>query len=320
MSLRLTVIVPTWNRPEELSRCLRALAGQTLPADQVLAVVREGDWPTVQAVEAARQLLPALARVPVSVPGQIAAMNAGLEAATGDVVAFTDDDAAPRPDWLQRIEAHYAANPRVGAVGGRDWIHHGDQVVEGSADLVGTVQWFGRVVGNHHLGVGGPREVDVLKGACLSFRRAALGTLRFDERLLGAGAQVHNELSVCLPLRRRGWTILYDPAVAVDHYEASRSLEGRVGHFDADALAVFNASYNEALMVWEHVGPLRRGVFVAWSLLVGTTRAPGLVQAIRFTPRWGRHAWRRFAATQRGKFRCFLGPPGNAAPRVGEAR
>lgn len=45
----------------------------------------------------------------------VAKKNAGLGLATGEIVCFMDDDAAVRPDWLERIVACYA-EPSVGAV------------------------------------------------------------------------------------------------------------------------------------------------------------------------------------------------------------
>jgi cellulose synthase/poly-beta-1,6-N-acetylglucosamine synthase-like glycosyltransferase len=102
-------------------------------------------------------------------------MNAGLDAACGDIIAFTDDDAAPHTDWLERIEAHFLSDTNIGGVGGRDWVYHGTQLEEGEREVVGQVQWFGRVIGEHHLGVGEAREVDVLKGVNMSFRRSAIG-------------------------------------------------------------------------------------------------------------------------------------------------
>lgn len=52
------------------------------------------------------------------------------------------------------------------------------------------IQWFGRIIGNHHLGVGLPQKVDFLKGANMSYRAQVLATLRFDTRLRGAGASL----------------------------------------------------------------------------------------------------------------------------------
>jgi glycosyltransferase involved in cell wall biosynthesis len=80
-------------------------------------------------------------------------MNAGMDAAGGDIIAFTDDDAAPHTDWLEGIEAHFLSDTNIGGVGGRDWVYHGTQLEEGEREVVGQVQWFGRVIGEHHLGV-----------------------------------------------------------------------------------------------------------------------------------------------------------------------
>ena len=75
-------------------------------------------------------------------------------------MALTDDDAEPRNDWIERIKHHFE-QPEVGGVGGRD-----DQVVNpGRADRVGELQWFGRLVGNHHLGVGDARPSTFSKGS-----------------------------------------------------------------------------------------------------------------------------------------------------------
>src|SRR4028118_1425239 len=216
--MSITVLIPTYRRPKDLARCLEALQKQTRPADEVLVVVRDTDAETWTFLKAFNPDLLPLRTVTVSVTGVVAAMNAGLDTAQGDIIAIVDDDGAAHTDWLERVEAHYLADSRVGAVGGRDWVYHGTQLEDGACKVVGRLQWFGRVIGNHHLGVGEPREVDVLKGANSSYRRAAIADLRFDKRLRGTGAQIHNELPFCLALRRAGWKIIDDPMVAIDHY------------------------------------------------------------------------------------------------------
>ena len=192
--MNITVIVPTYRRPKDLSRCLEALKKQTRPADELLVVVRNTDAETWIFLETFTSETLPLRTVTVSAPGAIAAMNAGLDAASGEIVSFTDDDAAPHTDWLARIEPHFLSDSRVGGVGGRDWVYHGTDLVEGAKEVVGQVQWFGRVIGNHHLGVGEAREVDVLKGVNMSFRRAAMKGRHFDQHMRGTGAQVHFEL------------------------------------------------------------------------------------------------------------------------------
>ena len=114
----------------------------------------------------------------------------------------------------------------------------------------------------------------------MSYRHAAIAGLRFDTRLRGGGAQVHNDLAFSLAVRRNGWKVLYDPDVAVDHYPAAR--------FDEDArrsvshVAYRNAAFNQALILCEALGGARAWVFLVWATAVGTRSAPGLLQLLRF--------------------------------------
>jgi cellulose synthase/poly-beta-1,6-N-acetylglucosamine synthase-like glycosyltransferase len=228
----------------------------------------------------------------------VQALNSGLEAASGDIFAITDDDAAPRVDWLERIDAWFASDARIGGVGGRDWVHHGERLENSVRSVVGKLEWYGRCVGNHHLGVGGAREVDFLKGANMSYRRAAIGTLRFDTRLRGSGAQVHNDLGFSLAVRRSGWKLIYDPQVAVDHYPAER--------FDEDARRVAsdsayrNAAFNQALILCEALGRSRAWLFLMWAMTVGTRSAPGLLQLLRLYASEGSAALTKTRATLMG--------------------
>jgi glycosyltransferase involved in cell wall biosynthesis len=298
----ITVLVPAYRRPKDLTRCLEALTKQTRVPDEVLVVVRDDDVETRTLLERADPVSLELRPVNVSVPGLVAALNAGLAAARGDIIAITDDDAAPQSDWLARIEAHFQADPKVGGVGGRDWVHRGEHVQERLQEVVGKVQWFGRVVGNHHLGVGKARNVDILKGVNMSFRRVAVNGLRFDERLRGTGVEDAGDWAFSLAVRRAGWKVLYDPAVAVDHYPAPRFDEGgsRQRH-QFSATAYSDEVHNQTLVLLENLPPLRRLVFGCWALLVGSRDSFGLLQWLRFFPHEGRLAGMKLRAALRGR-------------------
>lgn len=296
---RIAVIVPTFRRPRDLARCLAALAGQERPADQVVVVARHDDAASWEVLRSPAGAALPLTAVGVDTPGVVAALNAGLSRVDAELVAFTDDDAAPRTDWLRRIAEHFAADPRLGGLGGRDWIRQHGRLEDGAETVVGRLAWFGRYVGNHHLGMGPPREVDLLKGVNMSFRRAALEGLCFDVRLRGAGAQVGNELGVSLAVKRAGWTLLYDPDVAVDHYPAARHDADQRNAFSAEA--VRNAAFNETLLLWEHLPRYRAVVFILWALTVGHRAAPGVVQWLRLLPRQRGIATRRFRAAASGR-------------------
>lgn len=273
---RIALIVPTFRRPEDLRRCLRAIANQRRMADQVIVVRREGDELTAEALQGPLPQGLSLTIVTVRTTGVVAALNAGLEMANAGIIAFTDDDAAPRPDWLLRVAGRFAADPRLGGLGGRDWVHQHGRTEDGAKRTVGRITWFGRCIGHHHLGVGPAREVDTLKGVNMSFRADALREVRFDTRLRGSGAQVSNEMGVSLAVKRQGWKLLYDPEIAVDHYPSVRHDEDQRDTFSGEA--VYNSAFNETLLLCEHFGRWRRYLFLSWALAVGHQASPGLFQ------------------------------------------
>ena len=302
--MKLTVLVPTYRRSADLLRCLQSLEQQTRKADELLVVVRDTDEETWKFLETYRiESLP-LRILTVKAPGVIAAMNLGFESAQGDIISVTDDDAAPHADWLERIEAHFLASDRLGGLGGRDNIHINgipqDSTQSDLAPIVGQLQWFGRMVGNHHLGSGAAREVDILKGVNMSFRRTALAGLRCDERLKGTGAQVHFEVALSLGIQQQGWQLLYDPAVAVDHYLSKRFDEDQRNAFNA--VACRNIAHNETFILLSHLPPLRRVVYILWALLVGVRGTPGLVQVLRFLPTERETVLRRWLAAVQGRW------------------
>jgi glycosyltransferase involved in cell wall biosynthesis len=294
---RISVIVATYRRPLALDRCLNGLLSQTRPADEILLVLRDHDEETRMHLAANDSPGFPFRTITVSVPGPGPARNAGLDAASGSVLAFIDDDAIPRPRWLELIEYHLRSDDGVGAVGGRDWLHLGDRVVDDIQAVVGKLSWFGRLQGRHHLGAGSPRDVDTLRGGNLAVRRAAIGQLRFDSRLRGMGFQPHDDVAFCLALKRAGWRILYDPEVAIDHYPGLRLYEQR----DAfDFGGVRDYAHNEAIAVLPNVSFVRKLIFVGYVLVVGSKAAPGIVQVPRLLMRRERHVLLRFVAATLG--------------------
>lgn len=268
------------------------MRAQTRPASDIVVTVRHTDPETRAFLSTAAGGL-SLRVVEVREHGVVAAMNAGLAACAGDVIALTDDDAEPWPDWLERIERHFAEDPLLGGVGGRDWQYKGGKLDDGAESRSGELQWWGRVIGNHHHALPGPpRQVAVIKGVNCAYRAGPLREIGFDHRLAGTGAQVHWELSLGLALCRRGWKVVFDPALGVNHYPAVRFDEDQRVRFSS--LAQRNASANETLVLAEHLRGVRRFIFLAWALVVGTRAAPGLAQVPRLLltresnvlPRW----------------------------------
>jgi cellulose synthase/poly-beta-1,6-N-acetylglucosamine synthase-like glycosyltransferase len=301
--MKISVLVPTYRRSKDLERCLEALKRQSCPATEVLVIVRDTDQETHQFLKGYNDAPLLIKVLSVTRPGVIAAMNLGLDRSIGDVIAITDDDAAPHPNWLEKIQAHFLFDQSVGAVGGRDFVYEygNTSPLAPPPDLllpVGKLQWIGRIIGNHHIGQGLPRNVDFLKGVNSSYRRSAIQHSRFDERLKGSGAQVHHEIGLCLLLKRQAWKVVYDPSIAVNHYPSPRFDEDQRDSFNFEAY--YNAAYNQTLVLLDHQPKFQIITYLFWSVLIGTRGCFGLLQTARFSGSQGALAFNKWFSASLG--------------------
>jgi GT2 family glycosyltransferase len=108
MTIRVSVVVPTYNRPALLERCLKALLAQRFEASGYeIIVADDGSSPQVAALvqrlaRCAGEGGPALRYIAVTgAHGPAAARNAGWRHAIGPIIAFTDDDCVPTSGWLR---------------------------------------------------------------------------------------------------------------------------------------------------------------------------------------------------------------------------
>ncbi|MGV2862362.1 glycosyltransferase family 2 protein [Achromobacter sp. AGC39] len=121
-SILVSVVVPTYRRPDLLARCLEALANQRFPRDQYEVLVCDdaalaGTRRQVEALQKAWGGRPALRYLPVvGTRGPAGARNQGWQSARGEIIAFTDDDTIPQPDWLGH--GVLALRPNLAAVTG----------------------------------------------------------------------------------------------------------------------------------------------------------------------------------------------------------
>ena len=116
---RISVVIPTFGRPEQLVECLTALAGQIGPVGGFeVIVVDDGNAEPLDWVfqEFSRRLDLRLVRQSNQGPG--AARNAGARLARARYLAFLDDDCRPAPEWLACLTDGLDRNPDH-LIGGR---------------------------------------------------------------------------------------------------------------------------------------------------------------------------------------------------------
>lgn len=109
-----SVVIPTYRRPEDLSRCLDALSHQDYPVFDVIVVDNSpGDPATREVAErwGARY-------VRESKPGLCRARNRGALVSSSEIIAYLDDDSVPETGWLRALAEEFE-DKSVMAVGGK---------------------------------------------------------------------------------------------------------------------------------------------------------------------------------------------------------
>ncbi len=113
--MRASVIIPSYNSRETIDRCLEALRDQRVDFEYEVILVDSSDDGTAEIV-ASRYPEIRLIRLPErTLPGS--ARNIAIGEARSDLLAFTDADCAPEPEWLQRMVRAQASTDCL-AVGG----------------------------------------------------------------------------------------------------------------------------------------------------------------------------------------------------------
>jgi hypothetical protein len=295
LSAFVSIVVPTYKRPGDLRRCLAGLRNQRRPPQEIVVILRHDDGDSrevISSIGAAN-----VRNVDVAEPGVLAALNAGVDAARGDVIVFLDDDACPRPEWLVTLCRHFD-DPQVGAVGGKDEIPNPSQSGPPTLD-VGRVTRWGKVIGNHHLAAGPVREVEILKGVNMAFRRRALA---LPVELRGTGSQPHYEVLACLWAGRQSWRLVFDPTAVVDHYASPRPAGDDRGLPGAHAAR--DASFNlvACLLTARPELAWRRALY---GLVVGDGETPGMLRGLGALLQGNRQVARRLLPSLVGQLQAL---------------
>lgn len=115
----ISIIIPTYNRPEQLATCLESLIELDYPHNCFeVIVVDDGSKTSLESVVA-----PFTSQLDVTLLRQInngaaSARNTGAKQAKGEFLAFTDDDCMPAADWLKTLAANFIQAPNC-LIGGR---------------------------------------------------------------------------------------------------------------------------------------------------------------------------------------------------------
>lgn len=245
-NLKISIIIPTFNRPNNLKRVLDSLENQTYNNFEV--VIIEGDSIDItKKVIDRRELNIVCFRQKGE--GLVNAVNEGWRSSTGDIIIRTDDDILSDREWLQGIIDGFNKSKLIGGVTGptivpdeikdsrdlfyfQDKMRHSnifwrllgkvyyDYLFEGNPSAIGKFFRSGAFsVGSNFkdcLKLKGVIEVDHHEACNLAVRRDLLESIGgFDEIYTGVGD--YNESDVSFKIRKLGYKILFNPKAKIFH-------------------------------------------------------------------------------------------------------
>jgi GT2 family glycosyltransferase len=217
----MSVVICTYNGASTIQECLEGLLAQDYP-DYEIIVVSDGSTDGTGAI--AREY--GVHLIETENRGLSAARNTGMQAATGEIIAYIDDDAYPDPHWLRYLAASFNSTDYV-ALGGPNIPPPTDGPI---ASCVANAPG-----GPTHVLIS-DREAEHVPGCNLAVRKAALQAIGgFDSQFRVAG----DDVDLCWRLQEAGGNLGFEPAAMVWHHRRNSVLaywKQQVGYGKAEAL------------------------------------------------------------------------------------
>lgn len=183
-----SVVVPVKDDASHLRRCLRALAVQTRPVDEIIVVDNASSDDSAAVARAAGARVVRCER-----PGIPAAASYGYDRAGGELILRLDADCRPSPSWVAAMTDRFARSPRVDVLTGGARFSDGPRMLRAplAALYLGAYGLAGLAALGHL----------PLFGSNLAFRRTAWRDVR--GRVHRADADLHDDLDLAFHLGER---------------------------------------------------------------------------------------------------------------------
>src|SRR5205823_1435574 len=197
---RVSVVVCSFNGARTIRDCLEGLSKLEYPNYEVI-VVDDGSTDSTGAIAA--QYTCRVIRTENR--GLSSARNTGLKEATGEFIAYIDDDAWPDPHWLNYLIETFESTEHAGVGGPNLPPPHDGPIAECVANAPG---------GPAHVLLS-DQVAEHIPGCNMAFRKSHLEAIGgFDTQFWTAG----DDVDVCWRMQERGWTLGFHPAAMVWHH------------------------------------------------------------------------------------------------------
>ena len=231
---KISVIIPTKNRMEDIKRCLESISAQTLLPDE-LVVVDSSDTkelePKIKRIVNREKIK--IRYIHTSTSGSSHQRNIGIEVASGDIIFFFDDDVVLDKKFMKETIDIFDRDleKKIGAVTGKMVKQNGrDDFVKSFKSFF--LQIFNAIFLNYRYGNGkfqpsgfptfvrsnNFKEVEFLYGAAMALRSEVLTEIKFDESRLGYYFGEDDEFAYRVS---RKYKIIYNPHAKFIHNASS---------------------------------------------------------------------------------------------------
>ncbi|MUG94880.1 glycosyltransferase [Scytonema sp. UIC 10036] len=256
----ISAIICTHNREKYLGAAIDSLLAQDFAGDFEVIVVDNGSSDRTREITEQRNHDPRLKYVFEPVLGLSVARNTGAQVASGEILAYLDDDAEASSRWLQVLYTAYQDNPNLAIAGGKvtllwpqgtqppSWLSTGLAANLGAYDL-----------GNSVVYIKDPGATP--RGLNYSIRRSFLQEIGgFDTNLgrVGTNLLSQEELHVTELALERGMQVAYLPDALVAHNVAPERLQ-RSWFLNRGWWQGISDCYRENLIGKAGIGQLLRG-------------------------------------------------------------
>src|ERR1700723_522939 len=245
---QVTLLVPAYNEQAAIVQTIQAALACDYPKLEVLVMDDGSTDQTPELVRANFGNDPRVRMISQPNRGKPAALNHGLEEATGEVIVSIDGDTIVDPEAIRRLVRHFA-DPKVGAVAG-------------NVKVINRNRWLTRWQALEYITSQNleKRAFDLLN--CIPVVPGAVGAWRSDLVRSCEGFSkdtVAEDTDLTITIRRSGWKILYDED-AIGHTEVPETVEALIRQR-------FRWTFGTIQAVWKHRDTLGRKKYGSLGLI-----------------------------------------------------